>query len=174
MIVLKKPERTNLEMLTVLDLMVDSASKWQHSQSDEPSRELAEAVVSRPDCLIGYDSNNVPVGFAVLDEVLPGLSVELHFMARRHAIKSMAVAVAELAASQYKRLYLTLYSNQRQAIRLAEAIGFDIIATQKFMAMADGKPVSRLIYQLTRTNWRANPTWRRKQTRVDVQAEASA
>jgi hypothetical protein len=161
MIVLKKPERTNLEMLTVLDLMVDSASKWQHSQSDEPSRELAEAVVSRPDCLIGYDSNN-------------GLSVELHFMARRHAIKSMAVAVAELAASQYKRLYLTLYSNQRQAIRLAEAIGFDIIATQKFMAMADGKPVSRLIYQLTRTNWRANPTWRRKQTRVDVQAEASA
>jgi hypothetical protein len=170
---IRNSDMSTLDIATVYDLMLTSAPHWQHSLSIEPSLEHVADCLSSPDTWVSVNPLNIPTGVATIITRLEGYSAELHLIAAPAYIRSLFKQVLGKAFEKHRIVKAELYTNQKQAIRLVEGMGFRVTGRDSYAAIANGKPVGRVLYELKRHEWRKNSRWGVKQHVTDKKQAAS-
>lgn len=153
---------TKLDIASVYDLMSKSQAHWAHSHSVLPDLETVAEALSRPDTWVCCDDADIPVGVATIDtrlerfraSRLEKLSASVHFLCHPRYLRKFADWVLSEAMKTHRVLKAELYSNQKQAIRLVTSLGFKRVGIDSHAALVNNSPVSRILYEMKRHEYK--------------------
>lgn len=150
-------DNTYPTMENFLTLADDRTPLRSFLQKSGKSAQESEILLNTPSSYsVTILRDEKPVGIASFEDVVPGLGARLHFIIEPSqtfaALKQgtlEAILLDRMKAMGVPLVRLAIFEHQRQAMKLAQKVGFEYTGRCRNVDILNGKPISISLFEIT-------------------------